>query len=162
MNPVYRYHLQLKVNSDPSRHLCVVGLNPANDDSRLVSGTVYSVEGFARDWNCGKVDMVNLFGARSTKPEGLKEFDDPTGPDNEAAVQKYIGSAAIVLAAWGSLTQFGEAWKITHCYPLLTRLLVMLRNHDEAYCLGITKNGQPIHARCTYYKGRARFRYPTN
>ena len=69
---------------DPARApLVFVGLNPSTADETQDDPTIRRCLGFARDFGCGGLHMLNIFAFRATNPDELRRTDDPVGPDNE-------------------------------------------------------------------------------
>jgi hypothetical protein len=76
-------------------------LNPSTADAFVLDPTNRRCMGFARDWGYGSVMVTNIFGFRSTDPNGLRGAADPVGPDNDAAILDAASAAQLVIAAWG-------------------------------------------------------------
>ena len=101
-------------------------LNPSTADAVNNDKTMTRVKNFAESWGYGGVYVGNLYAFRSTDPKGLKETDDPIGPENIANVQSLVGLTDKVVYAWGN--DYKE--------PEWLRELV-----DTPYCIDISKNG---------------------
>ena len=82
------------------------------------------------------MDVVNVFALRSTDPKGLRQVDDPVGPENDAHIARLAKQADLVIAGWGThgalMDRGNEVRKIlgTFCEPK---------------CLAVTKHGFPKH-----------------
>jgi hypothetical protein len=72
------------------RRMTFVMLNPSTADQLVDDPTIRRCIAFALRWNCGTLQVVNLFAARSTDPKALDGLTDPVGPDNQAHVQNAI------------------------------------------------------------------------
>jgi hypothetical protein len=80
----------------------IVGLNPSTADETTDDATIRRCTGFARRWGFGAVDVVNLFGWRSTDPLGLVGVAAPVGVENDDAIAAACAVARRVVLAWGS------------------------------------------------------------
>ncbi len=110
-------------------------LNPSTADETENDPTVRRCIGFAQEWKCGSLEVVNIFAYRSTDPKKLEKVPDPVGPDNDNSILKAAHRADIVVAAWGTwgrVQDRGEA---------VRRLLESCDVHH----LGLTKAGYPKH-----------------
>lgn len=117
-------------------------LNPNTADAECDDPTIRRCIRFAQSWGCGSVEIVNLFAYRTPDPCALLHAADPTGPDNDHYLIQAIDRAHTIVVAWG-----------THG-SLLDRnrfVLDLLAAREQAFCLGLTKNGHPRHP--LYVKG---------
>jgi hypothetical protein len=113
--------------------LLIIGLNPSTADALLDDPTIRRCVGFARALGHDGLLVGNLFAARSTSPDALREFSDPVGPDNDAWLQKLEKRAARVVVAWGN----------GGC--LAGRNQEVLRLITSPHCFGTTALGEPRH-----------------
>lgn len=135
-SPCRRYRYVLHRVWDPALPiLAVIGLNPSTADAFKNDPTVRRVIAFAKLWGYGGIYMLNLFAWRSTDPKGLLEPSDPVGPDNDAALLKHVGLAAVTIAAWG------VGGDILGRDRAVRRLL----GDHPLWHLGLTKDGHPKH-----------------
>jgi hypothetical protein len=135
-------------------------LNPSTADSKADDQTIRKCIGFARKWECGRIQVVNLFAFRSRSPAQMKKAVDPIGPENEKAFRQAMVLAlrstpiGPVVCAWG-----------THGAHLNQDLVMLrwLRSYPKInpVALAITKGGHPGHpllmpyaARLLPYSGR--------
>jgi hypothetical protein len=126
----YRYDLTRRWGEGP---LCAfIGLNPSTADETTDDPTIRRCIGFARDWGCGQLVMLNAYAYRATNPRDMKRSADPIGPNNDAALRWWSGKASVVVAAWG-----------THCDP--SRAQAIRAMIPELHYLRLTKHGQPSH-----------------
>ena len=87
----------------PSRGaVSFVLLNPSTADAREDDPTVRRCLAFALAWGFSRVDVVNLFGFRSTDPLALESVADPIGRGNDATIAESAARASLVVAGWGS------------------------------------------------------------
>lgn len=130
---MYRYLLTRRVGS-ATRRVTFIGLNPSTADSVQDDPTIRRCKGFARDWGCGELWVVNLFALRSPNPSALLNCVDPIGPDNDGWLGAAVEGADLVVAAWGNdgrLRSRGNS--------------VGARFGGRLHTLGLTKLGQPKH-----------------
>jgi len=98
--------------------------------------------GFARAWNFGSMEVVNLFAYRATDYRELFKVNDPIGEENNRFLMQAVERCSTVVLGWGAKG------------PLLGRdrqVISLFAGLKDAYCLGITKVGQPRHP--LYVKG---------
>ena len=87
---VYRYTLVREW--DAAKPLFVfIGLNPSTADETQDDPTIRRVIRFAKRAGCGRLLMLNIFGFRSTDPQGMLDAFDPVGPLNN----KFIGMSDV-------------------------------------------------------------------
>ena len=141
---------------------CVVFalLNPSTADAEMDDPTIRRCMTFAKQWGYGRLEIVNLFGLRSTDPKTLASADDPFGPENEIgwwravsdmnSFNKVASERGLmipsdnmmcfrVVCAWGTHGGLHDA--DLHAYQ-------WIENFDmkaEPFCLGTTKHGFPRH-----------------
>jgi len=132
----YRYYLRRTWQAGRS-HVLFVMLNPSVADRYFDDATIRKCMAFARRWNYGGIEVVNLFALRATDPRELRRAEDPVGPDNDRqiliAVRKSSGP---IIFAWGANGNFKARDQA---------VLHLLRSYSEAQCLGFTKSHQPKH-----------------
>jgi hypothetical protein len=109
-----------------------IGLNPSTADESRDDPTIRRCIGFARRWGFARLEVLNLFAFRATKPTALLSADDPVGPENDLAIAGVLRSADLVVCAWGA-------------FPSSARAADVLRLIAAPQCLGTTKNGSPRH-----------------
>ncbi len=80
--------------------LIVIGLNPSTADETKDDPTIRRCMRYAKDWGLGGLVMLNIFAYRSTDPKGLRQVEDPIGPDNDWYLTQTRGG--IMLCAWGA------------------------------------------------------------
>lgn len=132
---LYRYRLERRL-AEPTgdRTACFVMLNPSTADANEDDPTIRRCVGFARDWDCRRLIVVNLYGLRSTDPRRLMAVTDPEGPENLTHVQWAVTEADFTVCAWGGSLPLRMP-------PAALEWLA----GAEAWCLGKTRNGQPRH-----------------
>lgn len=118
---------------------CVfVMLNPSTADGTQDDPTIRRCVGFAKSLKFERLEVVNLFAYRATKPSALlslNDSDDPVGPGNLDAFESALLDAGIVICAWGAHgSHLGQdQTAIGWCKP------------HETFALGVTKEGHPRH-----------------
>lgn len=112
-----------------------VMLNPSIADGEKDDPTIRRCVSFARAWNYERLEVVNLFAYRATKPKDLfAAGDDMHGPDNQEVIEHAVRDAGIVICAWGA-HDIGEQGEIVRGW-------MHMKRH---YALGFTKSGAPRH-----------------
>lgn len=137
----YRYTLGRRWNQGV-RRVCFCLLNPSTADATKLDPTLTRCHRYAVRWGFDTMDVVNIFALRSTDPKGLKEVEDPIGPDNDRHIARLAKQADLVIAGWGThgaLMDRGD------------RVLEVLRSVCVPHCLEVTKHGFPKHP--LYLKG---------
>lgn len=126
---------------DPSNRLAVTMVNPSKADELTTDPTAGRVMWRAFRLGFGAVDMGNLFGARSTDPDGLKDFEDPVGPENDYHLHDMAERCSAMLVAWGNNGSYlGRADFVGGA---LARIAA--RRGVPIWCFKTTKCGQPEH-----------------
>jgi hypothetical protein len=113
-------------------------LNPSTADAFVVDPTVRRCLGFARDWGCGALLVLNAFALRSTDPKGLYRHPDPVGPANDEVIAGWAPHmTGPVIVGWGvNGSHRGRG-------PAVARLLA--DRGVTVRCLGTTLDGHPRH-----------------
>lgn len=107
----YRYKLTRRLGDSPTSCLFIM-LNPSTADAAQDDPTIRRCMGYARDWGCGELVVVNLFAFRATSPKDMMAADDPIGPENhhyvmaaaDHVVRQNLGFEpdGKVICAWGT------------------------------------------------------------
>ncbi|RJR46046.1 MAG: DUF1643 domain-containing protein [Desulfobacteraceae bacterium] len=140
----YRYVLWRKWDSgflfgekDRGKVVAFHGLNPSTADERKNDPTVTRWIGYAKAWGFTAMFVVNLFGLRSTFPEGLYQAlehgKDPVGPENDRWIREISEKVALNVACWGVHGGFMDRGKAV-------REMV-----PGFHVLGLTREGFPKH-----------------
>jgi hypothetical protein len=128
----YRYLLRRRWDvKRPALLFCM--LNPSIADAERNDPTIRRCLGFARAWEYGGLEVVNLYAYRATQPAELFRAADPVGPDNDRHIAEAVARAGRVIVGWGNHGRNAE--RLASVLPLL----------NEAYCFDITSAGQPRH-----------------
>lgn len=131
----YRYLLWREWNSS-NKTVSFIMLNPNSADAQTNDPTITRCINFARSWGYGRLEVVNLFAYRTSKPSLLKQVVEPIGKDNDRYVIESVERSARVILAWGN----HGVWRKQDLY-----VLQLLKNHNHLYSFGITKRGCPRH-----------------
>jgi len=115
-----------------------VMLNPSTADGTQDDPTIRRCVGFAKSWGFDRLEVVNLFAYRATKPAdllALREPDDPVGSQNQEYVEDRAAEAGKIICAWGSHgAHLGQDETVLGwCGPKST------------WALGLTRDGYPRH-----------------
>jgi len=106
-----------------------VMLNPSTATEEVSDPTIRRCEGFAQRWGYARLEVVNLFSHRATRPKDLSRKHDAR---DDRVIREAVGRADRVVAAWG----------INGAGARARAVLAMLGACD---CLGVTKDGHPRH-----------------
>lgn len=103
---LYRYRLDRQLTPKPAKQVIFVMLNPSTADAEQDDPTIRKCKGFARQWGCSLLTVVNLFAYRATYPTGLsramRDGVNIVGWDNAEHLARALGEGDLVVAAWGS------------------------------------------------------------
>lgn len=132
----YRYSLWRIWDTEKPK-VTFIMLNGSTADANNDDPTLRRCIGYAKAWGYGSLEVVNLFGYRTTFPSELRKAKDPFGPENDSYILKALRDSAMVIAAWGTNGTFKKQDK---------HVLGLLKNNCvEPYCIDISKNGMPKH-----------------
>ena len=131
----YRYLLWREWDSN-RKTVAFIMLNPSHADAEINDPTITRCINFALSWNYGRLEVVNLFAYRTSKPSLLKQAAEPIGRDNERYIVDTVKGSDRVILAWGN----NGTWQQQDLY-----VLQLLKKYNHLYSLGITKKGCPRH-----------------
>ena len=133
---LYRYSLMREWSE--LRRVVFVMLNPSTADEATDDPTIRRCISFAKKWNYGGIEVVNLFAYCASDPKLLAGIVDPIGRDNNEYIVQAINEAGLVVAAWGAhrsaVTRGAEV-----------KAILKLHAGEILRCLGKTKSGAPRH-----------------
>lgn len=115
--------------------------NPSTADHQKDDNTTKRVLAFSQAWGFGSYTIVNLFPFRSSQPRKCKAWFKQQSLNsrpmriNEKYIQMHSCDMQMVLVAWGA------AGNLDRQYTQDTYQYIA----DAAYCLGVIKDGNPIH-----------------
>ena len=130
----YRYSLWRLWDPEQPRILFIM-LNPSTADEDQDDATLRRCITFARSWQAGSLEVVNLYAYRATHPARLSQVTDATGPENDTHILRAVNLANRIICAWGAHKQAQKR---------STEVLALLEGKD-LYCLGHTRGGHPRH-----------------
>lgn len=131
----YRYSLSRLWGEGDIPGVTFVMLNPSTADALQDDPTIRRCIGFAKREGFDSLDVVNLFGLRSTRPQGLLASPDPVGPGNMEMVEAIFMDSSLIIAGWGS-------FKGLNLRPQIEAILAL---GHPLKCLGTNTDGMPKH-----------------
>jgi hypothetical protein len=137
----YRYSLW-RAWSPYHPRIAFILLNPSTADEHKNDPTIRRCIGFARAWNFGSMEVVNLFAYRATDHRELFIANEPIGTENNRFLMQAIERCSTIVLGWGTRGTFLSRDR---------QVMSLLARRTDLYCLGITQNGQPRHP--LYLKG---------
>lgn len=153
---LYRYNLFRDWNRPVDGHrVAFIGLNPSTATEEKPDPTVTRCTHFAQDWGYRGMVMLNLFAVRSTDPRGLREVENPIGPDNDKMIRRALTEVDEVILCWGHHGTFKGRQK-----QFLAKLAKWIRDPldlPDIRCLGVNQDGTPKHP---LYLKRSTLRQP--
>jgi hypothetical protein len=134
----YRYLLTRQVGPS-ERAATFIMLNPSMADAINDDPTIRRCIGFARQWGCGRLAVLNVFAVRATDPADMRRAEDPVGPENKDWFDRTLPSAyeGPIVCAWGV---HGE-----HMDQDLAVLGWLESYGIKPMSLGSTRDGHPRH-----------------
>jgi len=132
---VYRYRLWR--HPPDTRFAAFIGLNPSTADETQNDPTVTRCIGFARSWGLAGMEMLNLYGFRSTDPDPMFKHSAPIGPGNDEAILAVAREASIVIGCWGAFPQ--ARIRAIEVHRMLSSAGIVL------HALQLTSQGWPRH-----------------
>ena len=135
VNGRYRYSLWRSWSTHYPRIVFIL-LNPSSADEQRNDPTIRRCMGFARAWNFGSMEVVNLFAYRATDYRELFKVSDPIGEENNHFLLQAVERCSTVVLGWGTRgTLLGRDRQV----------ISLLAHRNDVYCLGIMKDGKPRH-----------------
>jgi hypothetical protein len=137
----YRYNLWRAWSPDHPR-IAFIMLNPSTADAQRNDPTINRCIAFAQCWGFGALEVVNLFAYKATYSRDLLKVANPVGEENDRFLLQAVARSSRIIAAWGTKGTLLDRDK---------RVLELLADWQNVYCLGTTKCGHPRHP--LYMKG---------
>lgn len=128
----YRYFLWRILDPTNKRIVNFTGLNPSRAAEQENDQTIRRCISYGIAWGFGVLFMTNIYACCSTDPKGLLEVDDPIGGANDLWISTAAQQSDLLIPCWG--TNGGERGR-----AILEGLI------DDAYHLGLNKDGSPKH-----------------
>ena len=142
ISPCERYRYQLYRDIGPESRPCAfMMLNPSTADHTEDDPTLRRCMGYAKQWGCGDLWVVNLFAIRGSKPSIIKEVSNPVGELN----RYYVKRIARHISAMGGVFICGWGNHGTYNDQDLRTLKWVTSEGVRPKCLKISKNGNPCH-----------------
>jgi hypothetical protein len=139
---VYRYVLGRRWADDGPLATFVM-LNPSTADAVEDDRTIRRCIGFARDWGCVALHVLNLYAYRTKSPAVMwaaqGEGIDVVGPRNDGYLLRHIATACT--AGWPLVA----AWGAGAGQSRVEEVLAMPGARVAFQCLGRNANGSPKH-----------------
>lgn len=117
-------------------------LNPSTADGQTDDATLRRLIAFAKLWGFGSLVVVNLYAFRATNPGELRVVQDPIGPENRKYIILHALKADRVMCGWGNNA---EPSRVAYVVDDIRATRSGLFKPNVLYCLGVTKQGQPLH-----------------
>ena len=134
----YRYRLFRSWGQSKRRVLWVM-LNPSTADHQKDDPTIRKCVAFSKAWGYSSLEVVNLYGIRSTDPSILGIDGNAIGDENDGAVRQALANedVELVVCAWGTKNPRPER------APAVLQLIEA--SGRVPMCLHVTKGGHPGH-----------------
>lgn len=139
IDELYRYELRREWDRKRPPFICIM-LNPSTADEYRNDPTIARVIRRAATLGFGSVIIGNIAAYRATFPRDMLAAADPIGPSNKRRLGAIMREArerrGQVMVGWGN-----------HAKPQWVREVVRIAVHVgvKLYCLGVTKDGNPLH-----------------
>lgn len=141
LSPDLLYRYVLRRSWAPGQLVTWVMLNPSTADADTDDHTIRRCISLSRQWGMGGLAVVNLYAWRATDPSELYVVDDPVGPGNPAAIDRWCDRADVVVVAWGAHASGVERRRGRGTSPVT---LVRTVRRD-LWCLGTNADRSPRH-----------------
>lgn len=111
-------------------------LNPSTADEHADDPTIRRCIAFARSWGFAELDIINVYGLRSTDPKGLWKVADPVGEGNDAAIAGVLARAERVICGWGKNARPDRVRRVAE---------LLARGRAQVLALKVNGDGSPQH-----------------
>lgn len=136
----YRYYLLREWEGKPIATFIM--LNPSTADAEIDDPTIKRCMKFARHWNHGGIQVINLFAVRTSAPSVMMNAADPVGERNKEFFEFALGRAGKdgkVICAWGN--HGGHMAQDKTALGWIDAHLLW----QKPQCLGLTNSEKPKH-----------------
>lgn len=131
-----------KEYGDPKACVFVM-LNPSTADGKQDDATIRRCVGFAKAWKYERLEVVNLFAYRATKPRDVlarqNQHEEIIGFENSTLIAQVAREAGLIICAWGSNVKSLDPTR-DHVNTVRGWL-----DPKPQFSLGFTKDGHPRH-----------------
>jgi hypothetical protein len=140
----YRWWLE-RLWAPQRPRLIFIGLNPSRADRQRDDPTLRRLQGFARSWGYGALEVLNLFARISPTPAALRRAADPVGGETEDWIRMRLAAhpGAALWLGWGNQGGWGD--RDLAVLALLQDRWVAEGSRRPCLCLGVTASGRPRH-----------------
>lgn len=140
----YRWWLE-RVWAPQWPRLIFIGLNPSRADRQRDDPTLRRLQGFARSWGYGALEVLNLFARISPTSAALRRVADPVGAESEDWLRLRLAAhaGAALWLGWGNQGGWGD--RDLAVLALLQHRLAAEGSRRPCLCLGVTASGRPRH-----------------
>lgn len=131
----YRYLLSRSwaEGNEQTKTVTFVMLNPSTADAKEDDPTITRCIGFAKSWGYNRLNVVNLYAYRATKPSSLWAASYPEGGLNQKFLENAEKNSNLIILAWGNHgSRNGRGNEVAKIF-------------SRPYVLELTKHGQPRH-----------------
>lgn len=130
------------LGTNGNKTLVVIGINPSTATDEATDKTISRVKNYAKAFGYDSFKMINIYPLRTTHFNLLpKDFDKRLHLKNLSEIRNVITNASAILCSWGNHIHDREYFKI--CYKDISKII--LSKNIPVYCLGLTKQGHPLH-----------------
>lgn len=98
----YRYLLS-RIWDRSKGSVCFVMLNPSKANATDSDKTIDRCISFAKSWDYGSIEVVNLFAFVSTDPQLIYSCPYPVGPENDYFLDLALKNNKEVILGWGNI-----------------------------------------------------------
>jgi hypothetical protein len=135
----YRYMLWRQAIDTQEKQVTWIMLNPSTADENVLDPTLRRCWSFTSQWGFNRMEIVNLFAYRATKPRGMRAqgVASAVGYHNDWFIRDSAIRAQLVMCAWGLGGKFGN--RAASVVAMLSGLRIPL------HYLRLTKDGAPGH-----------------
>lgn len=117
-------------------------VNPSKADAEIDDHTIRKWYGFSDRLGIGRFIVGNLFAYRATNVDELKTAVDPVGPENDKHIEQIMKESDMCIVGWGQRGKLPgnlrDRWAVIYN-------MASWFGRRPLYCLGIAKDGHPLH-----------------
>ncbi len=140
----YRWWLE-RVWAPQRPRLIFIGLNPSRADRHRDDPTLRRLQGFARAWGYGALEVLNLFSRISPSPAVLRRAADPVGGETDTWIRARLAAQPGVPLWLGWGNQGSWAGRDLVVLAQLQPRSAPAGGGRPCLCLGVTASGRPCH-----------------